>query len=1320
MLLIHQTGAVKVGEVVRYTVTYTPSLDRILPPPTHLHVKIKNTVAAPLRAAYLHGPYTLYVACYPSTFDPFRKHETVHTEGAPAFEPQLKAGGHWTAKLTVPEEVREDAQRYSTDNRLKGGGARKSFTWIIEVASQIIFSKTASVEYELLVGRDERSVDLGFHGVIGSGQGAPGKLEDHQKGRSKSTPAHHRGVFSKAIRLVVDDTESLWNTPPFPEWETDDEGQSHVAIEQGPQYGDKRDAGAKPEKKQKTQKKIHLVLLTHGIHSNVGADMLFMKESIDSAARQAKEDAKKRREESRARRMARDNDFGRIAVDQRSKSVPDTAILGDTGGNTPGPSTSTEDDKEEDAEEEDEEEVYVRGFTGNTVKTEKGIQYLGKRFAKYVLSITYPDQPYLPVKSSMNKSLSKSLSAPMSKTPGPRDHGSTQPAHKNSSIIKDENHRSHNLPYRITSISFIAHSLGGLIQTYAIAYIQKHSPEFFDLIKPINFVAMASPFLGLSNENPVYVKFALDFGLVGRTGQDLGLTWRAPTLAKSGWGAMVAGFTNEANKKSPDKDSDPAAKPLLRILPTGPAHVALKKFRNRTVYSNVVNDGIVPLRTSCLLFLDWRGLGRVEKARRESGLVGTMVGWGWAEMLGHNASDSRKTLTWQNLFSDSGDDVGKSGKSPSDPESKVPQAETSEGFDHDQRASEPEDNQSLEKNESPVAGRTDVQSSAGATSAPNLWTEVLNFFRPHAGRQKTPPGSPSRSPRRTQKIYRRGQIMSYQQGESESEEPSRENSQDGGTSSAAGKALVRGASLFGNDSRDDGNAEVEAPPKTTFFESAGDLLNPPLPPKDFILDPAARPRTIFHDRVYHPGDIPPPPAKRQRTFGIRRSTSNLAAQAASSSQLSPSWASSEFARPASANHSTPPSQVKSDHGQSQTQDVGTMKIEEKIARAYHKDLSWRKVLVRLEPDAHNNLVVRRMFANAYGWPVVRHLCDTHFAYTAAARTRDEDEENVERAIAQEEPITGGERGGESVRGQRELPEEKEEGHAIDSNRANTTDNIRIEESSPQEVEALQTDFQKLSTKWNMHESPRAATAGRTKRTDSEAREARDDVSELVSRVSATGESYSSMNSSRAALSRLARQDSARWSDRFFEGSDDGDEDEDEDGLLQEIRKARYRGELNRKFNIDFDVESAASDSESGRTPVEKISNGPLTKSPNSTKLSKPKDKGKGKESEEHMITESDMPLSAEPAELEPLSHSSAGTNTPRHNASSDVEVGPELEPGSITAPGTAAALGLSLNEKIDETRKPQARSGSAGNAGGVAEQVALATTRSRDSQDDDS
>ncbi|OAG44026.1 hypothetical protein AYO21_01878 [Fonsecaea monophora] len=1330
MLLLHQTGAVRVGEVVRYTITYTPSLDRILPPPTHLHVKIKNTVAAPLRAAYLHGPYTLYVACYPSTFDPYKKHEAASTEGTPDFEPQLKAGGQWNAKLTVPEYVREDAQRQSLDVRRgdRGTNERKSFTWIIEIASQVIFSKTASVEYEVLVGRDEKSVELGFHGVIGSGQGAPGRLEDHQRARSQkaNTPQHPKGVFSKAVRLVVDDTHSLWNTPPFPEWEQEADGQAKVRVEQGPQHGDKRDAGAKPDKTQKKQKKIHLVLLTHGIHSNVGADMLFMKESIDTAARQAKEDAKRRRAEIRARHATRENEFGRDVLGQRSKSMPDITSAGDSPPEAATSNVVNEGGEEED--EEDEEEIYVRGFTGNTTKTERGIQYLGKRFAKYVLSITYPDQPYLPIKSSMGKSLSQSLASSLSNKPKPQDANSTQPAHKNSSIIKDENHRAHNLPYRITSISFISHSLGGLIQTYAIAYIQKHSPEFFNLIKPINFVAMATPFLGLSNENPVYVKFALDFGLVGRTGQDLGLTWRPPTLAKSGWGAVVAGFTNDSNKGGPDKESDPGAKPLLRVLPTGPAHVALKKFRNRTVYSNVVNDGIVPLRTSCLLFLDWRGLGRVEKARRESGLVGTMVGWGWAEMTGQNASDPRKALTWNNLFSDSGEDVSspKSGKSTPDPESKVPQAETSEGFDHDQRAIEPEESQFLERkgrisSEQPTSP-TDVRS----TAAPNLWTELLNFFKPQAGQRKSPPGSPPKSPRKTQKIYRRGQTMYHQEELPDSGQASQEmpEAESNGTPV---KAPVRGASLYTNSSQEGGTGEVETPPKTTFFESAGDLLNPPLPPKDFILDPAARPRTIFHDRVYHPQDIPPPPAKRQRTFGIRRSASNLASQSSSTQLSSAPGSPSDPRRPASG-HSTDTTMTGNSTPHQSHVEVGGMKIEEKIARAYHKDLSWRKVLVRLEPDAHNNMVVRRMFANAYGWPVVRHMCDTHFGYTAAAKTRDEDEENVERAVGRDELVPREQREGESVRGQRDLPEDKEiqEVGGDNETKAKTTDNIRITEASPTEVADMHADLQKLHTAWRVRDRDKQVTPTRhaSRRTESEIRESRDDVAELVSRISATGESsYSGMNSSKAALSRLVRQDSARWSDRFFDGSEDGEEEDEEEGdgaLGEELRKAKYRGELDRMFNIDFDVDSA----DEGAATA-KVVDGPLTESPQGTKLGTPKkgnkreDDGSSTSASEygHIITDPHRPFSAEPGELEPLSHSSAGTSTPTRHASGEdakAEATAQLVPETIPSLSTSAALGLSLGENIDERWRRETKPASVGEAGGVAEQIALAATRSKE------
>ncbi len=1172
--------------------TYTPSIDRILPPPTHLHVKIKNTSAIPLRAAYLHGPYTLYVACYPSTFDPYKKHETSKEEGVPEYEPQLKAGGQWSAKLTVPEEIRRDA----VHGESKRHGDRKSFTWIIEVASQIIFSKTATVHYEVLVGRDEKSVELGFHGVVGSGQGAPGRLEDHKHRRARDA-AQPKGVFSKAVRLAVDDTESLWNTPPFPEWESDGD----VKVQEGPQHGDKRDYAAKKDKKQQKQKKIHLVLLTHGLHSNLGADMLFMKETIDTAAKQAREDSKKRRAERRARRLAESNQFGRDVVDQRTKSVPEIALTG----------------ADEETTDDEEEEVLVRGFNGNAVRTERGIQYLGKRFAKYVLSITYPDQPYLPVKSSIGKSLSKSM--PTSK---PAPSSDVQPTHKNSSIIKDENHRSHNLPYKITSISFISHSLGGLIQTYAVAYIQKHSPDFFELIKPINFVAMATPFLGLSNENPVYVKFALDFGLVGRTGQDLGLTWRAPTIAKNGWGAVLGSLTTEAHKAQ--REPDPGTKPLLRILPSGPAHIALKKFRNRTVYSNVVNDGIVPLRTSCLLFLDWRGLGRVEKARRENGLVGTMVEWGWAEVTGQNASATRRALPWNDLFGESADEMSGNGMSSPDPDSSVPQAEASQGLDRDERA-EPEPQQFVEKPQSDASPPSaDITSST--TSASNLWTGLLNLFKPQAGQQKPA--------HKVQKIYRRGQTMHHL--ERGSERSSHENSQGSDEveeeHGVPRKNLVRGSSLYTNNSE---NGEVEAPPKTTFFESAGDLLNPPLPSKEFLLDPTARPRTIWHDRVYHPEDIPPPPAKRHRTLMMRAIPGSR--KGSQQSLMPPDPASSLTVNPPRSSSSHSSASILT-QGPNETQETGSMKIEEKIARAYHKDLSWRKVLVRLEPDAHNNMIVRRMFANAYGWPVVKHMCDTHFAYTAAAKTRDEDESNVERAKPSDAVVVGAD--GEKVRGQTDAPpEEVEEGgqHKDGAERARTTDVVDLAASaSPSSVVVHDDQFHELHSRWKVGDRVQPQRS----RTESEIRESRDDVSELVSLVSAAGEStYSSSNSSKAALSRLARQDSARWSDRFFDGSDDDDteqDDEGEDVLKEELKKARQRGE---------------SGAERSASTSARIANS-LTASPRATRLGlntntdglepAPLDAGKNNEhgGPKLILAEPDTPLTAEPGELEPSSHAS--------------------------------------------------------------------------------
>ncbi|GAP92811.1 putative revertant of glycogen synthase kinase mutation protein [Rosellinia necatrix] len=967
MLLLHQVGSVKIGEVVRYTVTYTPSRDRILPSPEVLHLRIRNTSPLPLRAAFVHGPYTLSVSAYPAHYDPNTKFDNPRRYGVPEFEPMLKAAGAWSCQLTVPDNIRQSAGMGAArgdfmDSAIEGG-ENVGASWVIEVASQVIFSSSASVGFEILLARDEKSLSLGGIPVAKGHPHVqlPGKVGDFQQGSSAKDiypPRQLRGVFSKAIDLKVEDTASLWNTPKLPGWNH----YSH-ATTSTPGHGNGRHhevvgfsspSGEGEPKRVPRPKKIHLVVLTHGLHSNLGADMLFLKESIDATTRQAKIDAKNRKARQRAGSDANQNDDG---TERRSEG--------------------------EDEDNTSDEEVIVRGFSGNATRTERGIKFLGKRLARYILSMTYPDQPFLPVTKKAGNNISTTIKNENAKG----DHRGRS-AHGHNAADEDE--RS----FQITSISLIGHSLGGLIQTYAVAYIQKHSPQFFDLIQPVNFIALASPFLGLSNENPLYVKFALDFGLVGRTGQDLGLTWRAPTIARSGWGAIVGTLGESAHKKVMG-ESQPESKPLLRILPTGPAHAALKKFRNRTVYSNVVNDGIVPLRTSCLLFLDWQGLDRVEKARREAGLVETVVGFGWAELTGTSMSrkgpwnpEAEEASSPSTPGSVSGNPQSNSHEVPQPPSDATVDDNSHEVPQPSSNATVDDDRRSL--NLATTPRHHEIVSSEGAhTSNDSPFSGFFNFFKGNS-HSRTP--NPNPSPPRSlgeNKIYKRSQTLNFDD--------------TGSNSASSGRTKISSGQEFENNESN----KMSTPPRTTFFESAGDLLNPKLPSVEFLLDPSKRPRTIFHDRVYYPSDIPPPPLKKRPTGTLiirRRSAShsgNLSPKSGSSAESSFLEGKKTGVQHQdsimSARDYDDPSHTDPGRQPDEVIDSSNMRVEEKIARAYHRDLSWRKVLVNLDPDAHNNIIVRRTFANAFGWPVVKHLVDAHFSDNATVRTRDEVENNMERA-----------------------------------------------------------------------------------------------------------------------------------------------------------------------------------------------------------------------------------------------------------------------------------------------------------------------------------
>ena len=184
--------------------------------------------------------------------------------------------------------------------------------------------------------------------------------------------------------------------------------------------------------------------MTHGLHSNLGADMLFMKESIDAAARQAKVDAKARRAREKADREAeRERDPGEDResglTNLREGHADENVVV----------------DADADEDEDDDEEVVVRGFSGNATRTERGIKYLGKRLARFILSMTYPDQPFLPITKTTTASLVDAFKSDANGKDG-------KPAHKGSSIHEGGLHAHPERAFQITSISFIGHSLGGL------------------------------------------------------------------------------------------------------------------------------------------------------------------------------------------------------------------------------------------------------------------------------------------------------------------------------------------------------------------------------------------------------------------------------------------------------------------------------------------------------------------------------------------------------------------------------------------------------------------------------------------------------------------------------------------------------------------------------------------------------------------------------------------------------------------------------------------------------------------------------------------
>ncbi|KAK3818465.1 MAG: putative serine esterase-domain-containing protein [Benniella sp.] len=246
----------------------------------------------------------------------------------------------------------------------------------------------------------------------------------------------------------------------------------------------------------------------------------------------------------------------------------------------------------------------------NHAGTEEGIQMAGQRVAMDILEFT----GYLDTENG--KDLRRSLSTVAhQKTLSKSKESSTleEPGQERSGTATKRHHASRAFPRGFSKVSLIGHSLGGLINIYALGYIEDVTKgAFFNAIQPVHFVTMASPLLGVCSEHPWVVEFALTHGTVGQTGKDLALANRSSTLRRS---ASLPAPRKHRHADSGSKNKETShPKPLECALDHGPeplllamaqpgsvSHTILKRFKDRTAYANIENDMAVRFNTSSMM-----------------------------------------------------------------------------------------------------------------------------------------------------------------------------------------------------------------------------------------------------------------------------------------------------------------------------------------------------------------------------------------------------------------------------------------------------------------------------------------------------------------------------------------------------------------------------------------------------------------------------------------------------------------------------------------------------------------------------------------------
>ncbi|KAG0280970.1 hypothetical protein BGZ95_007645 [Linnemannia exigua] len=225
----------------------------------------------------------------------------------------------------------------------------------------------------------------------------------------------------------------------------------------------------------------------------------------------------------------------------------------------------------------------------NHAGTEEGIQMAGQRNGQVIATLN-KDNNYERLSTSSRASKTKTSAATTTATTSTKA-----------------------FPRGISKVSIIGHSLGGLINVYALGFIEELTQgAFFKTIQPTHFITLATPLLGVGFEHPWVLGYALSLGVIGQTGKDLALENRTSRLRRS---ASSATFVSTSSSSIPTNhsttapgiaiectlDKDPEPLLLAMARPGSASNRVLRQFVDRTSYANIENDMAVKFNTSSMM-----------------------------------------------------------------------------------------------------------------------------------------------------------------------------------------------------------------------------------------------------------------------------------------------------------------------------------------------------------------------------------------------------------------------------------------------------------------------------------------------------------------------------------------------------------------------------------------------------------------------------------------------------------------------------------------------------------------------------------------------